>query len=42
MFTNNVEKVPEFEFKTVETVIHNSQIYTRPHPPPQKKKKKKN
>ena len=40
MFTNNVEKVPEFEFKTVETVIHKSQIYTRgPPPPPQKKKK---
>ena len=39
MFTNNVEKVPEFEFKTVETVIHKSQIYTRPLPPPQKKKK---
>ena len=33
MFTNNVEKVPEFEFKTVETVIHKSQIYTRPLPP---------
>ena len=39
MFTNNVEKVPEFEFKTVETVIHKSQIYTRPLPPPPKKKK---
>ena len=39
MFTNNVEKVPEFEFKTVETVIHKSQIYTRPLPPPKKKKK---
>ena len=38
MFTNNVEKVPEFEFKTVETVIHKSQIYTRPPPPPPPKK----
>ena len=37
MFTNNVEKVPEFEFETVETVIHKSQIYTRPSPPPPQK-----